>query len=831
MINQKQNALAIINLLLNSSPKSTSSGLRCFRIRSRSLKCSLSDLVDSLKLDDVLNCREDDTYITLQLPNSSVRVLKALRAFLELLYDYDTDFINKFTIFNQFSFYRSTIDMNELDFVKHVKYLTVFPFAVYFNQDHDQSDLPNPWLFTGHIRAYLKCRTHGGKSNKVSKLWWSWLQGVKRGCELPSDDSVLFSYTKHRDTLIKPPPGLNNRLLDEFQSRCDEITRGFHCVEEVFQISPNACYERPKTRGGAITEILQNTTTEYVDSIPNLTSYVLLGAHDWKGKVKWIYGLASSSLLDIKLMMLDSERIHKEVSVQAVPEPLKVRIVTKGCCYTYWYSKFFQKAMWDHLGKFDCFALTSEPVSTDIISHMLSKAPKHLNHLVSADFSAATDNLSIILTKIVFESFLKRSDLSEFCKDRLRDVLYEQNLNYPVKSGLDPTVQQSGQLMGSPLSFPVLCIVNLIMFWIAYDWSVTNRSDRIRPARVRDLPALVNGDDLLFPADIHLYDTWKALIPVAGFQLSVGKNYFMRDYCTINSVLYHRKIAKLERVEYFHSGAIQGQGRKGENTIFYNLKENYKLTMEGSVNKLRSHFRFIFYNKRKFPKNMRENLFIPESHGGLGFPVYDCVRPFINVTHFQKCLVKTIDRNISQSKLKYYGFSNKMNGVGFKREHFYSEIKKLSYGPMEEQGIEIKEDTVSYLNSTTPYFLNPVPSYHGYPDSFVTTGPTKKDPLDLPEVRLVAIKKTDNLIINEDCYDDVPLPSLKKKFTPTDTSYEAWLKIRTRNRWLMPYEEWKRFLEDLYALPSGSDSDDRVLSPYTSDKDDDLPFSPSYGNL
>jgi len=93
-----------------------------------------------------------------------------------------------------------------------------------------------------------------------------------------------------------------------------------------------------------------------------------------------------------------------------------------------------------------------------------------------------------------------------------------------------------GQLMGSFLSFPILCIVNAAMTWSAMEevgirWSLW--ADCVR----------VNGDDILFPfsSERQHYRIWSHRARDAGLSPSPGKNFRSRDFCTINSVLFCRE--------------------------------------------------------------------------------------------------------------------------------------------------------------------------------------------------------------------------------------------------------------------------------------------------
>ncbi len=69
--------------------------------------------------------------------------------------------------------------------------------------------------------------------------------------------------------------------------------------------------------------------------------------------------------------------------------------------------------------------------------------------------------------------------------------------------------QKWGQLMGSPASFPVLCIANLAMSVTALrsveKWSVPS------PRPIGRSGILVNGDDIAFRAEREAIEGWQEL--------------------------------------------------------------------------------------------------------------------------------------------------------------------------------------------------------------------------------------------------------------------------------------------------------------------------------
>lgn len=248
---------------------------------------------------------------------------------------------------------------------------------------------------------------------------------------------------------------------------------------------------------------------------------------------------------------------------------------------------------------------------------------------VSGDYKAATDNLSIEATRAVFQAIILNLQESSFAQSRplvFRDLVncYQKNLEgirlyYPkifwdavspdssysdlyLQSKVDEDGDRyydmmTGQLMGSILSFPILCLANFSSYLLAFqefffkylfevfhnlscqDFLCSNQFsvDEIPEyelSQVREgllqgffspehlsysscqqiqecfdlclsqvlhttsFGVLVNGDDILFRCNSEFYGIWKDKISDIGFTLSIGKNYCNPSYFTINSQLY-----------------------------------------------------------------------------------------------------------------------------------------------------------------------------------------------------------------------------------------------------------------------------------------------------
>jgi hypothetical protein len=253
---------------------------------------------------------------------------------------------------------------------------------------------------------------------------------------------------------------------------------------------------------------------------------------------------------------LQSPYVHPFARVVPVKEPLKVRIITAMNALFAVLAQPIQARLWTHLRRYPCFALIGEQISTRVLNELgarsLAAGEPPTWGLASADYSAATDSLDIEATRVVFESALSALKLAPEFHDALRAALYEQHLIYPDIYAR--AKQHNGQLMGSVLSFPILCALNLYTYVEAKYPGLDDHSfGRLLRTRgfFSKLACLVNGDDLLFRSDVplqasqlpardlkdpSLYRRWLLTSSSVGFRPSQGKNFIHPTYGTVNSV-------------------------------------------------------------------------------------------------------------------------------------------------------------------------------------------------------------------------------------------------------------------------------------------------------
>jgi hypothetical protein len=139
-------------------------------------------------------------------------------------------------------------------------------------------------------------------------------------------------------------------------------------------------------------------------------------------------------------------------------------------------------------------------------------------------------------------------------------VLGPHALHYPEGSHkILKGVQTNGQLMGSILSFPILCLANLGVYLAVtsvphwqHGWSDQDRLSHV----------LVNGDDMVYAADESLWPMHVSYAASVGLEMSVGKAYVHDTYVNINSTSIHYSLKRdctPWQIDYLNAGLYYGQ--------------------------------------------------------------------------------------------------------------------------------------------------------------------------------------------------------------------------------------------------------------------------------
>jgi hypothetical protein len=409
---------------------------------------------------------------------------------------------------------------------------------------------------------------------KNTHLWYSWFQ-AKRATLPLSDLTIEETYKKHFETLSKEDKGDNetieaifaDRTFSRLLSRVTEeisanLSRGSPFDE--LGASSSACFEQTRGSGGQLYELRART---------GIDSQMMWGTHlermEWKpfchGRVREsnvtmeVRGHDGRHLWQTLRTLVAQRNVDIPVSctIQAVLEPNKVRVISKGEAIPYYSMRPLQKAMHSAMREMPCFRLIGRPFSATDIIDLRQNALSDWKWF-SIDYSAATDGLSWKYSGAIFRCII--SQLPKHQYDLAMNVLGPHNLYYPTRNGEKEFrgVQRNGQLMGSVLSFPILCLANLGVYLLATKELQQGWTDAQRLNHV-----LINGDDMVYSGPSELWEKHVTLGKRVGLEMSIGKAYVHDTYLNINSVSVHAPIAQPQvhpwRIDYLNVGLAHGQ--------------------------------------------------------------------------------------------------------------------------------------------------------------------------------------------------------------------------------------------------------------------------------
>lgn len=282
--------------------------------------------------------------------------------------------------------------------------------------------------------------------------------------------------------------------------------------------SSSACYQASVRDGGAYSlfEKMGNLDEHSVRAIGLLPTAVW--AHEeWKRST---FDVADKEASGIFL----GQRTSK-CTIQVIPEPSKFRIISKGDGFLYTRLQPLQGAL---LSKWKTRPESTMVGEIDDKVARLAKSPEPF--FCSGDYQAATDTLDLRATIMAIAAVAELTDSSAgLLAMGPSELVFPDGVELP---------QINGQLMGHPLSFPLLCVINLACYRVAVQrFCVKHQMSKSERQRLLT-QVLVNGDDILFKTTMDMFQIWCETVSEVGFILSPGKNYLSANFATINSRLY-----------------------------------------------------------------------------------------------------------------------------------------------------------------------------------------------------------------------------------------------------------------------------------------------------
>lgn len=204
----------------------------------------------------------------------------------------------------------------------------------------------------------------------------------------------------------------------------------------------------------------------------------------------------------------------------------------------------------------------------DVTAASLHKAGfrRGLGPLSSGDYTSATDNLSIEVMETCVAVMMENAccvppNIRDFALRACRPLIHPNLEDYrasllvfAVGDREDPARDDNpdflslkkGQMMGSFLSFPLLCLQN----YLAFAWSTRKCQFKI--------PVIINGDDILFQAPSGVHEVWADCVSSIGLIVEPTKTSLSDLFGTLNSTLFGWDSAgKLRLIPTFRFGMLR----------------------------------------------------------------------------------------------------------------------------------------------------------------------------------------------------------------------------------------------------------------------------------
>lgn len=447
--------------------------------------------------------------------------------------------------------------------------------------------------------AALNCiRKQTSKTRQSQSLWFcNSLQYLKKSWNAISDKKMFNAF---KDTLkILTTPNPTDKLLDKrLLSKVFDTTSNFIFKSpfsgRLVVPTPGASIESFRKEGGNLGYMYSRIgDEEYISSdkdMDNRTNLVLF------------YEKLTKDYVDNYILNPNADL--PKVQVMQIPEPSKVRTLSKPesslssivrpvqrWLLDNWanqpFSTFKGNVSFEDVEKIfayplicnidykDATNLLSFDVSQIALASAIRTLPESFQAVAKTCFGPAWIDQFIPKAKKLINRFKKYH--TAYALSGLFDDVVCSNIQSYLGNPLPEQLEQKrGQLMGNPLSFPILCLINYTAYVcllckrhnIPLDdienylyWNDNSRTRRFKK-QLKD--CLFNGDDGSFGIfNMKEYAIWKEIVSSFGFKISPGKNFVSEDIVIINSRLFHRK---MKYVNYLNLAVLYRINIKKGNT-------------------------------------------------------------------------------------------------------------------------------------------------------------------------------------------------------------------------------------------------------------------------
>lgn len=419
-------------------------------------------------------------------------------------------------------------------------------------EDH-QRPLKEDWITENLFSGFLKRFVARAIAKRDLAFIYSLNKGSKRMWPTLSNYRKIQAFEKHRERLSTDHGTIPKDLRSILTVTSLEVFKNINSSPTEKTIFPTklvpsraACLESSRENGGTLSKF---------------APFDICGVLE--GEVSKKIGVLRSTQLSFSKWTRDTydkayQRAYKYMNFNlkavAVPEPSKFRMITKGSGFLYTALQPLQGLMLDSWKNHPSSTMRDEDLTKKI--NKINKNCQVLEKWCSVDYEAATD---LVKKDATLAAFTPLKDVPDY-EIALRALTGSGKISYPavnLPNDFNPEecvrVPEAsvidGQLMGHPLSFPLLCVLNLsvlrcaVVRYISRSRDMWQQCQREFKGQLMLRNVLVNGDDMLFKCDSDFYEIFVETAKDMGFKLSVGKNYLSTDMCMINSQVFKFNVA------------------------------------------------------------------------------------------------------------------------------------------------------------------------------------------------------------------------------------------------------------------------------------------------
>jgi len=381
------------------------------------------------------------------------------------------------------------------------------------------------------------------------------------------------------------------------------------------------------------------------------------------------------SLVKFKNAVYEKTFAEKSIAVPiGLAEPAKVRVITKESPYHMYTLAPFQKWMHSRLRVHPVFELIGKPIEPLEFEEFLGTLQEN-EEWTSGDYKESTNYINSWLSNHILKEIFRHirynstgqnlpkgfyEGYERIANDALCDHYIEsvflrhkyeiarkgliqkygqtdkQKLNreleaikvefYADEGRL--VLQKQGQLMGSVISFPILCIANAVLCLMAINADRLQRNQSKLTINSPELRLKINGDDCILPLKKGNEKYWLRVTKNGGLESSIGKTYFSNQIATLNSTLFYKFNNKWNLCKGINYGILYAKPRSCQNmrdgkillsrlgALSRDLKEQTPDYLWLTVKK-----RFIQTHYELLTCPNHPAWFLPEWAGGLGIPI------------------------------------------------------------------------------------------------------------------------------------------------------------------------------------------------------------------